>query len=80
MDHCSACSLAVGPRGRTFHLSGPILFPCGMGLTQLTLPSLQARRALSTKDGHPPSVGRQGKGILITLSGTHSKIKDTRTW
>lgn len=70
VDHCSAGSLAMRPWAAhfTFHLSGhDIVFPCGMGLTQLTPPSLQALKGLSTKNRHPPSVGRKGKGILITV-------------
>lgn len=53
---------------------GITLFPCRVGLTQLTLHSLQALKALSTSDRHPPRVGQTGeRDSHYNLSGTHSK-------
>lgn len=61
------------PSGTTFHLSGH----CPLSLlngSNTACPTLQALKALSTRDRHSPNVSQTGeRDSYYNLSGAHSK-------
>lgn len=61
------------PSGTTFHLSGH----CPLSLlngSNTACPTLQALKALSTRDRHSPNVSQTGeRDPYYNLSGAHSK-------